>query len=188
MGTLEELAGKLLGGATSGQPSGQAATAQPPQAALEGLLGLINHPSVGGLAGLAQKFQSAGLGHLVSGWISNGPNPAVSADQVQKALGSDQIAAYAQKLGIPPDQAAGIVAKLLAACRRSPDARRQCPRGRHQCAKRNRHAQGEAARLIDAALNVKARTTPRSRRGISCISSRCRTGMDRSGQPSRLRA
>jgi len=113
MGTLEELAGKLLGGAMSGGQAGQAGAAQTNGAALEHLLGLINNPSVGGLSGLSQKFQSAGLGHLISGWISNGPNPPASAGQVQQALGPDQIAAYAQKLGIPPEQAAGIVAKLL---------------------------------------------------------------------------
>ena len=36
------------------------------------------------LAGLVGAFQKKGLGDVISGWISTGPNPPISAAQVSK--------------------------------------------------------------------------------------------------------
>ena len=102
MASLQDLAAQLLGG--------QSAQAQ---GATEQILGLLNHPQVGGLTGLIQKFKSAGLDHLISGWVSTGPNPPATPQHIEQALGSEPIAAYAQKLGIPQGQAAGLLAQLL---------------------------------------------------------------------------
>ncbi len=60
-------------------------------------------PESGGLNGLVQKFEQAGLGDMIKGWISTGPNPAISADQLQKALGSDAVTKMAAAAGINPD-------------------------------------------------------------------------------------
>ena len=95
---------------------GSSGEAQPPQAPthsmLQNVLGMIqSHP--GGLQGLIQKFESAGLGHLVSGWVSKGPNPPVTPDQVHQALGEQQIQQYAQQTGQSPQQAKGMLAQLL---------------------------------------------------------------------------
>jgi uncharacterized protein YidB (DUF937 family) len=67
----------------------------------------------GGLDGLMNKFSQAGMGDIFSKWVSTGPNPPVSGDQVQQALGCDQIKALAAKLGIDPDQASHILAQAL---------------------------------------------------------------------------
>jgi uncharacterized protein YidB (DUF937 family) len=77
-----------------------------------GLLQMIqNQP--GGLQGLVQSFHDKGMGGLVSSWISSGPNPPISADQVHQVLGSDQVKALAAKAGISPDVAGAAIAQLL---------------------------------------------------------------------------
>ena len=56
----------------------------------------------GGLQGLVQKFEQAGMGDMIKGWISTGPNPAISADQLQKVLGSETVTKLAAFAGINP--------------------------------------------------------------------------------------
>lgn len=70
-----------------------------------------NHP--GGISGLVQSFHSNGLGGLVNSWIGTGENQAVSPAQIQQVLGSGQVQAMAQKLGISPDQASSTLSQLL---------------------------------------------------------------------------
>ncbi len=72
---------------------------------------LVNQ--AGGVSGLQQQFQQKGLGGLISGWISNGPNPAVSGEQIIDVLGKDKVAAIAAKAGLTEDQVAAGVSKLL---------------------------------------------------------------------------
>jgi len=67
----------------------------------------------GGVAGLQQKFQQAGLGGVVEGWISNGPNPAVTPAQTAQVVGDDKIAEVAAKTGLPQDQVTSAISKLL---------------------------------------------------------------------------
>jgi uncharacterized protein YidB (DUF937 family) len=66
-----------------------------------------------GLGGLISAFQQKGLGDMVSSWISTGPNPAVSSNQLQDVLGSDMLSQFAQKAGISPAQAGPSLAALL---------------------------------------------------------------------------
>jgi uncharacterized protein YidB (DUF937 family) len=107
MGLLAEMAGgvlsKLSGSQDPNNPNNLCST----------ILGLINHPEVGGLQGLVEKFKSAGLGHIAEGWVSQGPNPPVTADQLKQVFSSDQLRGFAQKLGIDPDEAANHLAQLL---------------------------------------------------------------------------
>jgi uncharacterized protein YidB (DUF937 family) len=56
----------------------------------------------GGLNGLVQKFEQAGMGDMIKGWISTGPNPEISADQLSKVLGSDMVSKLAGSAGINP--------------------------------------------------------------------------------------
>jgi uncharacterized protein YidB (DUF937 family) len=67
----------------------------------------------GGLQGLVQSFHDKGLGGLVSGWVSTGPNPPASADQIQQVLGSDKVKQLAAAAGISPDVAGSAIAQLL---------------------------------------------------------------------------
>lgn len=102
MGLLDNLenqaVSKLLGGSSNSLATG--------------LLQMIqNQP--GGLQGLVQSFHDKGLGGLVSAWVSTGPNPPASADQIHQVLGSDQVKALAAKAGISPDVAGSAIAQLL---------------------------------------------------------------------------
>ena len=67
----------------------------------------------GGLGGLVESFQKAGLGPMVSQWISTGPNPPVAPEQVASALGPDILGQFAQKAGIGHADAASVLASLL---------------------------------------------------------------------------
>jgi uncharacterized protein YidB (DUF937 family) len=77
-----------------------------------GILQMIqNQP--GGLSGLVQSFHDKGLGGLVSQWVSTGPNPPMTSDQVHQALGSDKVKELATAAGISPDMANSAIAQLL---------------------------------------------------------------------------
>src|SRR5262245_26285564 len=80
---------------------------------LQSVLAMIQSSKVGGLQGLIQKFQSAGLGHLMSGWISTGANPSVSANQLQSALGDEHVKEFAQQHNMSEQEAANAMSQLL---------------------------------------------------------------------------
>ena len=102
MGLLDNLENQALGNVLGGSSNPLAA----------GLLQMIqNQP--GGLQGLVQSFHDKGMGGLVSSWISSGPNPPISADQVHQVLGGDQVKALAAKAGISPDVAGAAIAQIL---------------------------------------------------------------------------
>jgi uncharacterized protein YidB (DUF937 family) len=45
----------------------------------------------GGLGDLLKQLQQSGHGEVAKSWVDNGPNKAVSSDDLAKALGGDQI-------------------------------------------------------------------------------------------------
>jgi len=67
----------------------------------------------GGLGGLVSAFEQGGLGDMMSSWISKGPNPPVSATQVQSVLGDDVLKQFAAKAGVSDGEAGGLLASLL---------------------------------------------------------------------------
>ncbi|MBI2277813.1 MAG: DUF937 domain-containing protein [Dechloromonas sp.] len=79
----------------------------------EVVMRLINNPQVGGIEGLVKSFQSGGLGEIVNSWVGTGQNLPVSAEQVQSALGSEQLDAVASQLGVSREQAGGQLAEFL---------------------------------------------------------------------------
>lgn len=81
-------------------------------AALVGALGTLLGQA-GGLQGLASKFSQAGMADTFSKWVSSGPNPPISADQLKQILGSQQVQELGAKLGIDPNQAAQLLAQHL---------------------------------------------------------------------------
>jgi uncharacterized protein YidB (DUF937 family) len=68
-------------------------------------LEMLTSQQTGGLQGLVQSFTQKGLGHIVSSWVSTGPNLPVSGDQIQGALGSDALSSLAQRAGVAPNLA-----------------------------------------------------------------------------------
>jgi uncharacterized protein YidB (DUF937 family) len=67
----------------------------------------------GGLQGLASKFSQSGQGDAFSSWVGMGENQTVSSNQIQEALGSDQIRAIATKMGVDPNLASQFLAEYL---------------------------------------------------------------------------
>jgi uncharacterized protein YidB (DUF937 family) len=67
----------------------------------------------GGLAGILSAFEQAGLGHIAQSWVGNGPNQAVSPEQLQNVLGQDQVSNMANQAGMQPNDFLGQLAQHL---------------------------------------------------------------------------
>ena len=85
------------------------------QGGLASVLGtlLSNNGEMGGLSGLAERFNQAGMGDVLSSWIGKGENLPVSADQIASILGSDAVGNIASQLGIDRDQASSQLSQML---------------------------------------------------------------------------
>ena len=79
---------------------------------LMGILGGLLTQS-GGLQGLASKFAQTGQGNAFQSWVGMGDNQPISSDQIQQALGSDQVKAIAARMGVDPTQASNFLAEYL---------------------------------------------------------------------------
>ena len=101
MGLLNSLLGSLLGGLNNNQQSGL----------MSAVSGLVT--GSGGIGGLMQKFSGAGLGDLMKGWVSNGPNPPATAQHIEQVFGADQLQQIASQTGIDPSQISGHIAQIL---------------------------------------------------------------------------
>ncbi|MCW6512025.1 YidB family protein [Lichenifustis flavocetrariae] len=105
MGILESVIGSVLGGNAG-------STSSPMGSILSSILGGSQQGSVsntgtggmggGGLGGLLQQFQSAGLGHVAQSWVGNGANQSVTPDQLQNVFGQDRVNDMAGQAGMPP--------------------------------------------------------------------------------------
>jgi uncharacterized protein YidB (DUF937 family) len=102
MGLLDSILGAVSG---KGDTSGKAA---PLIGILSGLL-----TQCGGLQGLASRFSQSGQGDAFSSWVSLGENQSISSNQIQEALGSDQIRAIAARMGVDPAMASNFLAEYL---------------------------------------------------------------------------
>jgi uncharacterized protein YidB (DUF937 family) len=54
----------------------------------------------GGLGDLLKQFQQNGQGDVAKTWVDNGPNKAISTDDLAKALGGDQISTLMAHTGL----------------------------------------------------------------------------------------
>jgi uncharacterized protein YidB (DUF937 family) len=102
MGLLDSILNAVSGG---GDTSGKAA---PLIGMLSGLL-----TQCGGLEGLASKFSQSGQGNVFSSWVGVGENKSISSNQIQEALGSDQVRAMAARMGVDPNMASNFLAEYL---------------------------------------------------------------------------
>src|SRR5882757_7047139 len=67
----------------------------------------------GGVQGIVSQMESQGLGNTVRSWVGNGPNQAITPDQVHAAFGSDVISGLAAKLGMSPQELAQRLSQAL---------------------------------------------------------------------------
>lgn len=99
MGILDSVLGGLLGGQQASSP-------------IQGILGSIlggGGGNSGGLGGLMQNFQRAGLGNVANSWVGNGPNQAVEPHQLEQVFGHDQVNQWAQQSGM---SSGGLLSQL----------------------------------------------------------------------------
>lgn len=100
---------KLIAGALQGMGGGQQANP---------LLGLItsmlsSNGQFGGLTGLVQQFQQAGLGQQMSSWISTGQNLPINPEQLMQVFGQQNFQQMAGQIGMDPEQFGGQLSQML---------------------------------------------------------------------------
>ena len=67
----------------------------------------------GGLDGLLERFRAHGLGDHVASWISAGRNLPITPEDIQRVLGSGQVADLARRVGVDPAVASQELAQIL---------------------------------------------------------------------------
>lgn len=126
MGLLDSVLGAVMNNGQS--PNQGQAGAAAGLGGLGGLLGVLasnpqliqvvtnmlaNNGSQGGLGGLMEKFQQAGMGDVIGSWVGGGQNHAISGDQLGQVLGRDTLSNIAAQLGVQPGEAAGQLSQVL---------------------------------------------------------------------------
>jgi uncharacterized protein YidB (DUF937 family) len=104
MGLFDEVLS--MAGSATGQQTQHAG-------ALTAIMGYINSPQVGGIAGLQQVFQQGGLGEVFNSWVSSGQNLPISADVLKNVLQGGALQQAAESAGIDPNQLTGMMSTLL---------------------------------------------------------------------------
>jgi len=89
---------KLITGAMQGMSEARGNAATPLMQVVGAMLS--NGGPLGGIAGLMQQFQQAGLGQQAASWVSTGANMPISVDQLTKVLGGSQMAQMAANAGM----------------------------------------------------------------------------------------
>lgn len=74
---------------------------------------LGNDGQLGGLPGLMDKFQQAGLGDVMASWVGTGANQPISGDQLSSVLGSDAVSGLAAQFGVNSKDLAGQLSSVL---------------------------------------------------------------------------
>ncbi|WP_334188736.1 YidB family protein [Noviherbaspirillum sp.] len=74
---------------------------------------LANNGQTGGLSGLTERFQNAGLGNVMRSWISQGPNMPISGEEIEMVLGDGHLQQLAEETGLPQNQAAHQLSEML---------------------------------------------------------------------------
>ncbi len=65
------------------------------------------------LSNILSSLQDSSIGEIISSWIGSGENLPVDGSTLSNILGSDQISAFAEKLGIDPDTAAESLSDVV---------------------------------------------------------------------------
>ena len=81
----------------------------------QALLQMLQQGGTDGLSGLAQNFQSQGLGDIFSSWVSTGENKPIQPQQLQSALGADTLQQLTGGTGMSLQAALPLLAQLLPA-------------------------------------------------------------------------
>lgn len=104
--SLFDLVGQVAGAALGGNAEGGGQSAL-----ISAVGGMISQQ--GGIEGLMNAFQQGGAGDLIQSWVGTGQNLPISPEALTSVLGSEQVAAIAQQVGIPPEMATTALTQIL---------------------------------------------------------------------------
>lgn len=82
------------------------------QGVMEAVKGLTGGEGLN-LQGLAGLLQQNGLSEQVQSWLGDGENQEVSAEQVEQALGKENLEQAAEKMGVESGEAAASLKDIL---------------------------------------------------------------------------
>jgi uncharacterized protein YidB (DUF937 family) len=113
-GGLDDLLGSLRGDGSGGGSPGTA-SGGPNMGALVGALApvVIGMLKGGGLQKLVSGFQQGGMGAKADSWVETGPNAHVSGSEMRVGLGDQEVRQFAQDAGLPEDEAADVLARVV---------------------------------------------------------------------------
>ena len=110
MSLLESILGSALGGQRQASGGGLG-TAGP---LLQMLMQMMSrNGQFGGLEGLLQQFQKAGLGQQAGSWVSTGQNMPISPGQLEQVFGRERLRDMATQAGMDEGAFGGALADAL---------------------------------------------------------------------------
>lgn len=82
---------------------------------LDGILSQLMNGQQGasGVQALVERLRQGGLGPQVDSWVGEGENTEVAPQDLEKALGADEIGRMSQATGVPQQGMSGVLAALL---------------------------------------------------------------------------
>lgn len=101
------LAGQPGGGVAGGLFGGGQAAQEPVQQPVSGAAG------TGGLMGLIERFQQAGMGDVAQSWVGTGANQSVSPQQLEQVLGQQRVQQMAEQANMPPQDLLSQLSQVL---------------------------------------------------------------------------
>ena len=102
---------KLIAGAVQETTSSQGAADNSMMQVIGSLLS--NGGPYGGLPGLVQQFQQAGLGQQAGSWVSTGANLPISPEQLSRVFGGAELQQMAATAGMEASQFGARLSQLL---------------------------------------------------------------------------
>ena len=111
-GGLEDVLGQLTGG--QGRANGGATMGAGAGGLLGSLLPLLaGFLKNGGLNKILAGFKQQGRGSEAESWISTGGNEPITGSDLENAMGREEIASIAAKLGLSQEETAEALARVL---------------------------------------------------------------------------
>ncbi len=67
----------------------------------------------GGIGGLVEQFNRAGMGNVISSWVGNGQNQEISPSSLGQVFGHEQVQQWSQQTGMSHDTLLDSLSKIL---------------------------------------------------------------------------
>ena len=74
---------------------------------------IADNGQAGGLSGLVERFQEAGLGNVISSWIGTGENVPITAGQVHQVLDEGYLRQISEETGLTETDTAQQLSEML---------------------------------------------------------------------------